>query len=116
MGLVDHSAPRPTPSEQELELAAQTIKLLSDKTRLAILLMVHTEELPVSAIAARLDRALPAVSQHLSKLKAARLVTSRREGTTVMYSQPDQHVNELVNNALDFAEHALHSLPPHHTR
>jgi DNA-binding transcriptional ArsR family regulator len=57
---------------------------------------------------------VPAVSQHLAKLRAAGLVVARREGTSVRYSQPDEHVAALVTNVLQHAEHLLYANPPHH--
>lgn len=114
MGIVEHSSPRELPTTEELELATTVLKLLGDHTRLAILLSLSHEELSVNALASHLGRPVPATSQHLAKLRAAGLVATRREGTTVFYSQPDQHLLALVNNALDFAEHGLYARPPHH--
>ncbi|WP_206447874.1 ArsR/SmtB family transcription factor [Agrococcus sp. KRD186] len=102
------------PSQGEVSAAVDVLKLLADPTRLAILAMLDGTELPVSAIAASLERPVPAVSQHLAKLRASGLVVARREGSSVHYSQPDEHVALLVTNALQHAEHLLHDQPPHH--
>jgi len=51
--------------------------------------------------------------QHLAKLRMARMVSTRREGTTVYYRLTDEHASELVNDAAKQAEHML-GLPPHH--
>lgn len=40
-----------------------------------------------------------AVSQHLSNLRLAGLVTNRREGTFVFYAVADHHIGELVRQA-----------------
>lgn len=48
------------------------------------------------------------------RLRAGRLVTSRREGTSIYYTQPDEHVAALVTNILQHAEHVLYARPPHH--
>lgn len=103
-----------SPSQPELEHAVGVLRLLADRTRLAILAMLSGEELSVTSIAERLDRPVPAVSQHLAKLRATGLVTVRKEATSNFYSQPDEHLAELVANALYFAEHALYAVPPHH--
>ena len=50
------------------------------------------------------------VSQHLAKLRLARLVKTRREGTFVFYSAADIHVRRLLDEAL---HHADHDLPDH---
>lgn len=109
--------PDPTlklPADQELDHAVEILRLLADRTRLAILAMLSTAELPVAVIAETLDRPTPAISQHLAKLRAGYLVTTRRDGTTIYYTQPDEHVAALVANILQHAEHALYPNPPHH--
>lgn len=104
----------PTPNDAELEHAAGVLRLLGDRTRLGILALLSDSELSVTVLAGALGRPVPAVSQHLAKLRAAGLVKVRREATTSFYSQPDEHLAELVANALYFAEHALYPVPPHH--
>ncbi|MFK5634367.1 MULTISPECIES: ArsR family transcriptional regulator [unclassified Ornithinimicrobium] len=47
-----------------------------------------------------------AVSQHLSKLRLAGLVQTRRDGTYVFYSADDAQVRKLLTEALSHAEHA----------
>ena len=102
------------PSPEEVGAAVGVLKLLADPTRLAILAMLEGRELPVGAIAQALERPVPAVSQHLAKLRAHGLVVARRDGSSVRYSQPDEHVGRLVTDALHHAEHLLHETPPHH--
>lgn len=99
----------------EVDAAVVVLKLLADPTRLAILAMLARDELAVGAMAERLGRPVPGVSQHLAKLRAHGLVVARRAGSSVHYSQPDEHVARLVTNALQYAEHLLHDTPPHHT-
>jgi len=54
------------------------------------------------------------VSQHLAKLRMARLVRTRREGTTIFYSLDNDHVGQLVTDAVFNAEHAGPGVPGHH--
>lgn len=105
---------RTAPPDADLDQAVEVLRLLADRTRLAILAMLDGTEMSVTAIATTLDRPGPAVSQHLAKLRAGRLVTARRDGTTMYYGQPDEHVAALVTNVLQYAEHALYDAPPHH--
>lgn len=102
------------PDPPELEHAAETLHLLGDRTRLAVLVMLQDSEMSVGAIAERLQRPVPAVSQHLARLRQAGLVQVRRQGTSSFYSQPDVHLAQLVTNAVQFSEHALYEQPPHH--
>jgi DNA-binding transcriptional ArsR family regulator len=50
---------------------------------------------PVSAIAEGLPVSRPAVSQHLSVLKHAGLITERRNGTQRLYAANPQALGEL---------------------
>ena len=54
------------------------------------------------------------MSQHLAKLRMARLVRPRREGTTIFYSLENDHVGQLVTDAVFNAEHAGPGVPAHH--
>ena len=56
----------------------------------------------------------PSVSQHLAKLRMARLVRTRREGTTIFYRLENDHVGQLVTDAVFNAEHAGPGVPGHH--
>lgn len=95
--------------------AVDVLRLLADGTRLAILASLRDgASTSVSALAAEVDRPVPAVSQHLAKLRAGRLVRSRREGTTVLYSTANEHVDQLVTHVLQHSEHLLFDVPPHH--
>jgi ArsR family transcriptional regulator len=69
----------------DLESASYHCRLLSDSTRLRLLLLLEHEELSVAELAAITQLAQPRVSTHLAKLKEASLVSDRREGVSVYY-------------------------------
>lgn len=72
------------------------LKALAEPRRRAILRLVWSQELPATAIAAHFpDISRPAVSQHLTVLKEADLVTERRDGTRRLYSANAQTMAEL---------------------
>ena len=104
------------PPDEDLDHAVDVLRLLADRTRLAILVVLDDREMSVGALAEVLGRPATAVSQHLAKLRAGRLVTSRRDGTTVHYSQRDAHVRALVANVVQHTEHTLYAVPPHHAQ
>ncbi|NYI58845.1 ArsR/SmtB family transcription factor [Cellulomonas soli] len=110
----DRRDPAVLPRRAELARSVEVLRLLADPTRLAVLALLDGTELSVTAIAHAVDRPVPAVSQHLAKLRAGRLVTTRRDGTTVHYTQANEHVAALVANVLHHAEHTLYDVPPHH--
>ncbi|TCP67081.1 ArsR/SmtB family transcription factor [Baia soyae] len=68
------------------EQLAECHKALGDKTRLHILSLLKVEELCVCEIVEVLQITQPAVSQHMRKLKTAKLVRERRSGQWVFYS------------------------------
>jgi len=100
--------------DADLDTAVDVLRLLADRTRLAILGLLHDGELSVGAIAEHLARPVPAVSQHLAKLRGGRLVTTRRDGATVYYRMANEHIDALVLNVLHQAEHLRYDRPPHH--
>ena len=71
--------------KMDLQKASQHFRLLSDSTRLRLLMLVDSEELSVAELAAITQLAQPRVSTHLAKLKEAGLVIDRREGVSVYY-------------------------------
>src|SRR5210317_1152300 len=73
------------PSKMDLQHASHHFRLLSDSTRLRLLLLLDREELSVAELAAITQLAQPRVSTHLSKLKEAGLVSDRRDGVFVYY-------------------------------
>lgn len=90
------------------------LKLLADRTRLLMVWALLHGEHSVSELAEHVDAAVPAVSQHLAKLRLARLVRSRRDGTHIYYVAADDHALRLVTEALFHAEHVTGSHPDHH--
>lgn len=72
-------------SKMDLQHASQHFRLLSDSTRLRLLMLVDQDELSVAELSAITQLAQPRVSTHLAKLKEAGLVNDRREGVFVYY-------------------------------
>lgn len=100
----------------DLDAAVDVLRLLADPTRLAILRLLAEGEDSVGSLADRLQRHGPAVSQHLSKLRAGHLVTTRREGSTIYYSVANEHVVALVSHVIQQAEHVVNpARPAHHS-
>lgn len=97
-----------------LDEAVDILRLLADRTRLEILVLLIGGEHAVGAIATAVGRPVPGVSQHLAKLRGGHLVAARREGTTVYYSLSSEHVEALVTNVVQHSEHVVYAVPPHH--
>jgi DNA-binding transcriptional ArsR family regulator len=62
-----------------------SLQVIAEPRRWAILRMVWDREVPAGVIASRFDVSFAAVSQHLGVLRDAGLVTVRREGTRRLY-------------------------------
>ncbi|MFF3875898.1 ArsR/SmtB family transcription factor [Streptomyces sp. NPDC001978] len=67
------------------ERAVAVLKAVADPSRYRLLWALSGRELPVSELAGILGAHVAATSQHLAKLRAAGLVTTRREGTRIYY-------------------------------
>jgi DNA-binding transcriptional ArsR family regulator len=100
--------------DDEVNLIVEIFRMLADPTRIRALWALTGGELSVTEIAERVDKPAPSVSQHLAKLRMARLVRTRREGTTIFYSLENEHVSQLVADAVFNAEHAGPGVPAHH--
>jgi DNA-binding transcriptional ArsR family regulator len=93
------------PPADSVRRAADALRMLADPTRLNILWALMQGETSVACLADLAGTSPTAVSQHLSKLRLAGLVTNRREGTFVFYALADDHIGELVTQAVSHADH-----------
>ncbi len=91
--------------EETLFVVSQTFKALSDPTRIRILNLLCSEEHSVNDIAEILNLGQSTVSHQLRFLKNLRLVKFRREGTTLYYSKDDDHIMNLLKQAIEHAAH-----------
>ncbi|AYG04123.1 ArsR/SmtB family transcription factor [Gryllotalpicola protaetiae] len=104
------------PDSEYVELAVEVFSMLADATRVRIVLALRSAgEMSVNHLAEVVDKSPAAVSQHLAKLRLARMVVPRREGTTAFYRLADEHASDLVSDAIKQAEHTVNSENvPHH--
>jgi DNA-binding transcriptional ArsR family regulator len=88
-------------SPELLQLAAARFGLLASTMRLHIVWVLAHGETDVGALAGAVGGTLPAVSQHLAKLRLAGLVRSRREGRRQVYLVDDPHLVMIVKLAVE---------------
>jgi ArsR family transcriptional regulator, zinc-responsive transcriptional repressor len=100
--------------DDQVNLIVEVFRMLADPTRIRVLWALSGGELSVNELAQQVAKPAPSVSQHLAKLRMARLVRTRREGTTIFYSLENEHVSQLVVDAVFNAEHAGPEVPSHH--
>ena len=75
----------PIDLERPADEAAELLRPLANLHRLQVLYALRTGELTVGEIAARVGLSHSALSQHLAKLRADRVVGARRQGQTIIY-------------------------------
>jgi DNA-binding transcriptional ArsR family regulator len=97
-----------------VDLAVEVFAMLADATRVRIILALRAGELSVGDLAQAVGRSPTTVSQHLAKLRLARMVTTRQDGTRVYYQLTDEHARQLVTDAVSQAEHSVDAHPRHH--
>lgn len=88
--------------------------MLADATRIRVLWALIGQELSVNELAVEVGKPPASVSQHLAKLRMTHLVQTRREGTQVFYRLENEHVGQLVTDAVHNAEHSGSGVPGHH--
>jgi DNA-binding transcriptional ArsR family regulator len=86
------------------------VHAISEPRRREILRLVRDRELPAGEIAARFDVTRPTISQHLTVLKDAGLVSERREGTRRLYRARPEGLAELRSFLDGFWEDSLERL------
>jgi DNA-binding transcriptional ArsR family regulator len=88
------------PPAGHVEAVAARLRLLGDPTRLRIVCALNQGESDVGCLADLAGVGMPAVSQHLSKLRLSGVVKSRRAGQRMVYELIDPVVRELVADLL----------------
>jgi DNA-binding transcriptional ArsR family regulator len=86
------------------------LKAIAEPRRRAILRLVRDDELSAGEIAQAFEVTRPAISQHLSVLKEAGLVSERRDGTRRFYRARPEGLKELQKFLEEFWKQSLHRL------
>ncbi|TFD05603.1 metalloregulator ArsR/SmtB family transcription factor [Cryobacterium sp. TMT1-66-1] len=103
------------PESDFVELAVEIFSMLADATRVRLILVLRDAgELSVNHLADIVDKTPASVSQHLAKMRLARIVSTRQEGTRIFYRLENEHAAQLVRDAIFQAEHSLGGTPRHH--
>ena len=112
---MDAGTPSARPiDDDQVRLVVEVFRMLADPTRVRVLWALADGEMAVNELAHYIGKPAPSVSQHLAKLRMARLVRTRRAGTTIHYSLENEHVQRLVVDTVFNAEHAGPGVPTHH--
>lgn len=87
------------------ETVAETMQALSTPSRLLILDRLRDAPLPVAALAASVGMEQSAISHQLRLLRHLGLVVAERKGRQIFYALHDEHVGELLDQAIGHVEH-----------
>ena len=81
---------------KSLSQLIKVLELAANEVRLKILYLLEEEEqLCPCDLSDILGMSIPAVSQHLRKLKDGNIIESRRDGQTIYYSLKEEHLKVL---------------------
>jgi DNA-binding transcriptional ArsR family regulator len=98
---------------ERLGIAADVLRHLADPTRLHLLSLLGDGEQDVTTLTEQVAASRSSVSQHLGRLRLAGLVQAHRDGRRMLYRITSDHLSALVDEALGFADHAVHGIPHH---
>ncbi len=87
---------RAEPTRPQLASASSTFALLGNATRLHVLWLAAQDVHDVTTLAERTGVGVATMSQHLSKLRLAGLISVRQEGRRHIYTVEDPHVLTLI--------------------
>lgn len=83
--------------EEITRLHAQVCSALADPNRIMILYTLAEQPLNVSVLAAEIELPQPTVSRHLKVLRERGMVTSERQGQSVVYSLRDERIIQALD-------------------
>ncbi len=87
------------------ESVAETMQALATASRVRILGRLRDGELSVNELADAVEMDPSAVSQQLRVLRHLGFVVGRRDGRRVLYDLYDDHVAQLLDEAVSHVEH-----------
>jgi DNA-binding transcriptional ArsR family regulator len=98
-------ASKEAPPISELEASAMAasrlLKLLASEQRLLLLCRLHEGECSVGDLARHSGLSQTAASQHLAKLRAENLVSTRRDAQTIFYRLADPAAERVIQTLCD---------------
>ena len=101
------------PDAARLSHGSEIFAMLGEPTRLELLWLMTEGPQTVTALVEAVDASRTSVSQHLAKLRRAGVVDVVREGRAARYSLRGGHVERLVREGLNHADHVVSGEQPH---
>jgi ArsR family transcriptional regulator, virulence genes transcriptional regulator len=85
---------------------SEFLDMMANEQRFNVLEILSQEEVAVTALSKKVGLRQATLSHHLSKLRSADMVATRRKAQTVYYSVECPHVRALLNSLADIFEPA----------
>jgi len=104
-GVDGRSAPAARLDAESAATVAATLQALATPSRLLILARLREGPLPVTELAGAVGMEQSAVSHQLRLLRTLGLVSGSREGRRIVYRLHDNHVAQLLDEAVYHVEH-----------
>ncbi len=101
------------PSRQRIaKELADILRIVAHPDRIRLVEELRDSECDVTSLAQSLDLTGSRVSQHLSLLRARRLVEERRDGRRHLYRLSQPELAGWILDGLEFLEGAIKAVPP----
>ena len=82
---------------EKLQNNSELLKVIGHPVRLCIIRRLIKNPCHVSEIQACLEKPQSTISQHLAKLRAARIIKGERNGTKICYRVINEEVKEIIS-------------------
>ena len=99
----DRRPKKPLVDDAGLERASRLFRAIGEPARLRLLSRLAQGEMCVTELAALEKESVSTISQRLRVLRSEELIVRRRHGKHINYGLADQHVMDLMFNALAHA-------------
>jgi len=87
------------------ERVSGLLTAMANEKRLQILCELSDQELSVGSLAEKVDLSQSALSQHLAKLRAMKLVATRRDAQTIYYSVASPMIEPVLTTLENMFSH-----------
>jgi DNA-binding transcriptional ArsR family regulator len=104
-GVEGRATPRATLDSSSAAKVAETLQALASPNRLLILTRLRQSPCTVTDLSAAVGMEQPAVSHQLRLLRTLGLVSGDRTGRNIVYRLYDNHVAQLLDEAIYHIEH-----------